>query len=56
MEGNTLMEDDLRQWVQGYLRMGATSEDIVDALDNVMKELLVLESYLKAVDEAKFRP
>lgn len=50
------MEDDLRQWVQGYLRMGAASDDIVDALDNVMKELFVLESYLKAIDEAKFRP
>lgn len=50
------MEDDLRQWVQGYLRMGATAEEIVDSLDNIMKELFVLESYLKAVNEAKFRP
>jgi hypothetical protein len=56
MEGHTLMEDDLRHWAQGYLRMGAAADDIVSALDVVMKELLVLEDYLRAVEEAKFRP
>ena len=50
------MEDDLRQWTQGYLRMGAGADDIVNALDVVMKELLVLEDYLRAIEEAKFRP
>jgi hypothetical protein len=50
------MEDDLRAWTQGYLRMGASAEDIVSVLDNVMKELLVLEDYLRAIEEAKFRP
>ena len=56
MEGHTLMEDDLRQWAQGYLRMGASAEDVVDALDNIMKELNCLEDYLRAINEAKFRP
>lgn len=56
MEGNALMETATRELVQGFLRMGATAEDIVDVLDNVMKELLVLEDYLKAINEAKFRP
>ena len=50
------MEESLREWTQGYLRMGATAEDIVCVLDNVMKELLVLEDYLTAINEAKFRP
>lgn len=50
------MEESLRAWAQEYLRMGVTAEDIVDVLDNVMKELLVLEDYLKAINEAKFRP
>lgn len=50
------MEDSLRHWTQEFLRMGATAEDIVDVLDTVMKELLVLEDYLKAINDAKFRP
>lgn len=50
------MEDDLRRWAQGYLRMGADAEDIVSALDKVLQELAVLEDYLRAVEEAKFRP
>jgi hypothetical protein len=50
------MEDDLRQWTQGYLRMGTAADDIVNALDVVMRELLVLEDYLRAIEEAKFRP
>ena len=50
------MEDDLRKVVQGYLRVGISADDIVTSLDNIMKELLVLEDYLRAIDEAKFRP
>lgn len=50
------MEDDLRQWAQGYLRMGASAEDVVSCLDKVLQELAVLEDYLRAIEEAKFRP
>lgn len=51
-----MMEDSLREWAQECLRMSATVEDITDVMDTVMKELLSLEDYLKAIDEAKFRP
>lgn len=56
MEGNTLMEESLRDWVKQQLRFGILVEDITDTLDKVLQELNAFAEFAEAINESNFRP
>jgi hypothetical protein len=50
------MQEQLRRFVIEQIRMGATPADIRKMLETILSEINTVESYLKAVKEADFRP